>query len=100
MKKLSLLYVAAFAALAIFTTSCGSDEEEILTPVSVDSCATAVYPESTGDAELEVLNYPSSTIMVEAETDLSLALQVTRGTSRAQKIRLFDRRNAITTIYF
>ena len=93
MKKLSLsfLYIAALASIATFSTSCGGDEDTVEpTVVSEDSCDVAVYPDNTGDAELVVLNYTSSIIEVEAETDLSLALQVTKGSNRAQKVRLFQ----------
>ena len=45
---------------------------------------------STGDATIEVLNFSGNTIEVEAGKTLSMAVEVTRGTERAKKLRLWQ----------
>lgn len=93
MKKLSLWLTAGVTALALGFASCGGDEDDPTpTVISADSCATAVYPENTGDATVKILNFEDITqeIMVEAGSELALAVEVTRGANRAQKIKLYQ----------
>lgn len=95
MKRVSLLVKVAFlAASTAFLASCDATEEDEPTPtvVSQDSCDVAVYPTSTGGATIGLENFDeNSVIMVSAGSELTLAVEVTRGADeRAKKIRLFQ----------
>lgn len=93
MKKLSFWLTAGVAVLALGFASCDGGEDDPLPtpPVTGAACDTLVYPTTDGDATVEILNFDiANTIMVEAGSDLALAVQITRGTNRAQKVRLFQ----------
>lgn len=79
-------------ASAVLFTSCKKDEEPDPEPDPTETCADKTFPTATGDAIVEILNFSSSEIEVEAGKVLSLAVEVTRGADgkRAQKLRLFQ----------
>ena len=89
MKKTTKLWFMLAIAGITALSSCKKDEEEPVVPPTVDECASATLPVATGDATINVANYSSTTIEVEAGNILALAVQVTKGSSRTKKLRLF-----------
>ena len=88
MKKMTKwAYLFAIASMALLA-GCKGDEEPEPEP-EPNACETAVYPTATGDASVELLNFSGTSIEVEAGNVLSMAVQVTKGTSRTKKLRLF-----------
>ena len=80
-----------YSHLQITTRVQHQQTQPILTPIDDAACDTLVYPENTGDATVEILNLDiSETMEVEAGSELALAVQVTRGENRAQKIKLYQ----------
>jgi|GEM_PF-1201131 len=99
MKKTSLLYSLLFVAAVGFIASCSKDDEAPQ-PTTPDECAAAVYPTSSGDAKIEILNFKSSQIDVAAGDLVSFAVSITKGTKRPQKVRVYqsDCANALGTV--
>lgn len=93
MKRVSLFAKVAFlAASTLFLASCTG--EEVDGPGLSNgqaACDSAVFPTSTGNATVDLQNFDeNAVIMVSAGSELTLALEVTRGDNRAQKIRLWE----------
>ena len=88
MEKMSKLWFMLAIAGITMMSSCKKDEEPEPEP-EPDACAEATYPTATGDATINLLNFSSSTIEVEAGNVLALAVEVTKGSSRPKKLRLF-----------
>jgi hypothetical protein len=104
MKKLSFVLLNMLLATAFLFTSCSKDDEET-TPatisLSADGDVSGTFPETTGDAAIELKNFSSDEIQVEAGNILSLAVEVTKNSNRAKKIRIFasDCKNSLGNEY-
>lgn len=96
MKKLSFWAKASVVALALGFASCGGDDDPTPTPTetSAEECDSLTYPDNTGNASIRVLNFTDAEItngiMVEAGTDLTLALALTEGNSNLKFINLYQ----------
>lgn len=105
MKKLSLFYSLLFLISLGFITSCGSEEDDP-TPITPDECSTLSFPASSSvGSAVEILNFTSTSggftnIQAEPGDVLALAVQVTKGDKRPQKLRVYqtDCENALGDI--
>jgi len=99
MKRISYFLALAFLASSIAFVGCKKKEDE--EPVTED-CASKTFPSNTGSAAVSILNYPNaaSGISVAAGDVLSFAVQITKGTNRPQKLRIYqtDCANEVGTI--
>lgn len=81
----------AFFATSLAFVSCKKDEEPIIT----SECAALTFPANSGTAQVAILNYTNTTneftsIDVSAGNVLSFAVQITKGTNRPQKVRIYE----------
>ncbi len=98
MKKVSYYLSLAAVASMVALSGCNNTDPDP-DPDPTTTCADLVYPTATGDADIQVLNFASSTIEVEAGNVLALAVQATKGSNRTQKLRLWasDCENSLGT---
>lgn len=104
MKKTSLLYSLLFVAAVGFIASCSKDDEAPQ-PSTPDECAAAVFPATTGTANVKFLNFTNTsgnhtTIDAGAGDVLAFAIQLDKGDNRPQKLRVYqsDCENALGTV--
>ena len=92
MKKLSYLLSLTAVAGMVLLYSCGKDEDPEPVVTTPDACAEATefLSGATGDAAIVLKNFSSDVIQVEAGNILSLAVEVTKGSSRTKKIHLWQ----------
>lgn len=98
MKQLRFLFSFLLIASLAVMTSCGDDETP--EPVTPDQCAAATFPtptEAGGTATVSFLNFTTDAnsdgiieIQAQAGSVLSFAVSVTKGTTRPQKLRVYE----------
>jgi hypothetical protein len=87
MRKLSyFLSITAMAAMVTFS-ACKKDKEETTTETT---CADEVYPTTSGTATVSFKNFANSAGTVQAGDIIAIAVEVTKGSQRPQKIRVYQ----------
>jgi hypothetical protein len=90
MKKIAyFLSIGALASMIVFS-GCKKDEE-----VDTTACENQTFPSNTGTATVAVKNYVNvsgdfTVIDANAGDNLSFAVEITKGTNRPQKLRIYQ----------
>jgi hypothetical protein len=94
MKKIAYFFaLAAVSSLVIFT-GCKKDSDSEPEP-EPNSCNSQTFPATTGTATVRILNFTNTSggftnISASAGDVVALAIEVTKGTDRPQKIRIYQ----------
>ncbi len=100
MKKVAYLFSATALVALTMLSSCKKDD-----PEPTQDCANQTFPSNTGSASVSILNYTNTSsgftvIDANAGDNLSIALEIVKGTNRPQKVRIYqtDCQNAVGDI--
>ncbi|MFN6943828.1 MAG: hypothetical protein ACK4ND_02700 [Cytophagaceae bacterium] len=93
MKKLSYLFSLVALAAIVMVTACSKEEDP--QPTTPDECAAAEFPATTGSATIKILNFTKTqdgytVIEANANSTLAFAVEITKGTNRPQKLRVYQ----------